>query len=90
MEKTINDFLKEYDEGKLDSELEEKTVIVDELYLITMQSENTALRTALEHLVGVIEAHDLESLDCDDRGDYFCDCLSLAVKQAKEALDKTK
>lgn len=69
-----------------DEEEKEPTAIVDEIYLITIQSQVTSLRTALEHLVGVIEAHELESLDCDDRGDYYCNCLSDAVKKAKEAL----
>ena len=40
----------------------------------------------LKQLVGVIDAHEIESLDCDNRGDYYCDCLTKEVKKIKESL----
>jgi hypothetical protein len=45
-----------------------------------------ALVEALRNIVGVIEAHELTSLSCDNDGEKFCDCLDNAVKQAKTAL----
>lgn len=47
-----------------------------------------ALVEALTHLLGVIDAHELESLDCDRSADKYCDCLELAVKQSQDALEK--
>lgn len=32
-----------------------------------------------EELVGVIEAHEIESLSCDRDGETYCDCLRKAV-----------
>lgn len=55
--------------------------------LTDLYADKNALRDVLKNLVDVVEAHNLESLDCDNRGDYFCDCLSDAVKKAKEVLD---
>lgn len=47
-----------------------------------------ALVEALKNLMGVIEAHDLVSLSCDNGGKEFCDCLDNAVKKAKTALSE--
>lgn len=67
--------------------MDEQTVIIDEIYLITMQSRITSLQTALKSLIDVIDAHEIESLSCDRDGQIFCDCLQDEVKKAKLVLD---
>lgn len=66
---------------------EEPTVIVDEIYLITMRSKITSLQITLKNLIDVIEAHEIESMSCDRDGQNYCDCLQDEVKKAKLVLD---
>lgn len=42
----------------------------------------------LKQLMDIVEAHEIESLDCDNRGEYYCDCLFDAIQQAKKALEE--
>lgn len=44
----------------------------------------------LDAMVRTIEAHEIESLDCDRRGDIYCNCLSQQVEKAKAVIAKAK
>lgn len=50
---------------------------VDEAY-----NEVVKLRTALEDLIGTIDAHEIESCQCDGKEEEHCDCLRRSVKRA--------
>jgi hypothetical protein len=34
-----------------------------------------------ERLLAVYDAHEMESLDCDRSGEYYCDCFHKAVEK---------
>ena len=38
---------------------------------------------ALHDLLLVLDAHEVETLDCDRRGNKYCDCLEKVLKPAK-------
>jgi hypothetical protein len=38
------------------------------------------------NLLAVLEAHDVESLDCDRRGEKYCSCLSQAIERVADTL----
>lgn len=46
------------------------------------------LEIATRHLIEVIEAHEVQTLDCDRSGRTYCDCLERAVKKAKSAAER--
>ena len=48
------------------------------------QQQETA--RLLEHLCATVEAHEIESLDCDRRGEEYCNCLRKAVAKARAHL----
>ncbi len=48
------------------------------------------LRQSLENLIGIIKAHQLESLSCDRDGETYCNCLSQAVENAEKIIESTK
>lgn len=48
---------------------------------------NERMRAALEQVIGVIESHEIASLDCDRRGELYCECLDSAIAQARKALE---
>ena len=44
------------------------------------------IRAAVNRLLDVLDAHEVESLDCDRRGNHACECLSDAVARIRDAL----
>jgi len=36
--------------------------------------------------LSTLDAHDIESLDCDRRGEKYCDCLSKSIDKLRSAL----
>lgn len=48
------------------------------------------IEKALKLLIETIEAHDVDSLSCDRDGNHYCDCLELALEEAKKALKHLK
>lgn len=40
----------------------------------------------LRDIIGIIEAHEIDSIDCDRAGDRHCNCLSSTVNRAKKIL----
>jgi hypothetical protein len=44
---------------------------------------------AAKHIIGVIDAHELESMSCDNDGEAYCSCLADAVRSGKAALSAT-
>lgn len=57
-----------------------------ETELAAAQEQIERLRRALEDIVGVIDAHDTLSENCNGTEDKYCDCLCKSVKKAKAAL----
>jgi len=58
---------------------------VDEAY-----NEVVKLRTALANLVDTINAHEIESLQCDGKDEEYCDCLRKSAKKAGLILPNVK
>ena len=55
----------------------------DEVRTLKIAAEEiTALRTALADLVDAINAHEIESLQCDGRDDDHCNCLRKSARKA--------
>lgn len=52
----------------------------------SLLEERERLRAAIENLCGIIEAHEIDTLDCDRRGEIHCDCLERAMEKARAAL----
>ena len=44
------------------------------------------LKSRVEELLSVIEAHDVQSENCNGTEDKYCDCLSRSVEVIKKAL----
>ena len=53
-------------------------------------AEVKRLREALTDLVGTLDAHETESLDCDRRGETYCDCLAKSKTKARAILPPVK
>jgi len=51
-----------------------------------MLAEIERLRDALALLIGTIEAHEIESLQCDRTEERYCNCLRESVARAKALL----
>lgn len=51
-----------------------------------MTTDAPGLREAAEHILSVIEAHDIATFDCDRRGDVYCDCLDKAKSRLRASL----
>jgi hypothetical protein len=46
-----------------------------------------ALREALHWTVEILDAHEVETLDCDRRGEKYCTCLERQLAKARAALN---
>jgi len=49
-------------------------------------AEIERLRDALTLLIGTIEAHEIDSLQCDRSEERYCNCLRAALARAKALL----
>jgi hypothetical protein len=49
-----------------------------------------SLLTALGLLIDTFESHEVETLDCDHRGDVYCNCLENNIKWAKQVIARAK
>ncbi len=48
------------------------------------------LASAVRELLAVIDAHDMDTLDCDRSGRRCCDCLTLARKKVEACMPNDK
>lgn len=49
-------------------------------------AEVEQLKAELGNIVNVIEAHDIDTLDCDNAGEKYCDCLYKAINKARKLI----
>lgn len=56
----------------------------------TLRETNAGLVKQAGDLLIILEAHEVDTLDCDRRGEKYCDCLSNHIRRLKAALDAAK
>jgi hypothetical protein len=49
-----------------------------------------AMICAVRDLLKVIDAHEIDTIDCDRRGDVHCDCLTRAKAKVEGAIAQLK
>jgi hypothetical protein len=64
------------------------------VYVEALEAEVSELRSLVGRLtegawglLAVLDAHEVESLDCDRRGDHTCECLTNAANRLRAALE---
>lgn len=65
---------------------------VREADYMALHAQRDELLEALKKLLGVLDAHEVVTMDCDRRGDTYCDCLDTvkiksiaAIRRVEEA-----
>lgn len=58
--------------------------------LSTLRATNAGLVEQAGNLLSILEAHEVDSLDCDRRGEKYRDCLSNQIRRLEAALDAAK
>jgi hypothetical protein len=52
-----------------------------------MEQSNYRIKTAAENIIAVINAHEIDSIDCDRSGTLICDCLEIAKIKLLDAVN---
>jgi chromosome segregation ATPase len=61
-----------------------------DMELAKAMSRAEVLAAEVRGLLAVIDAHDMDTMDCDRTGDKYCDCLRRQMDKIRTALDAAK